>query len=143
MFADSLSTASDPTVMLAFLGLLGTIFTAMFKLLNDNTKAQNRNATAMSSLVKETAKGNKEAKQRNGHLGEQNIQITELITGQNKDIAAIKMATDKNLNASEKVVDILSKSAVIAAEDRDFLTGGAPQVVHEQTVEHQTVKSKE
>ena len=36
-------------------------------------------AKATEELVKETRKGNVEAKQRNGHLGEQSIQIAEMV----------------------------------------------------------------
>lgn len=76
--------------VLALVAIVGSVITALFKLLNDNTKAQNATAGAMKSLVEETRKGNEEAAERNGHLGEQNIQITELIaTHTTKTIEAI------------------------------------------------------
>ncbi len=98
------------------------------------TKAISKMADSSQEVAEATKKGAKEAKQRNGHLGEQNIKIVELITGQNQDVIDIK-------ESNSKIASILSKSAVIAAEDRVVLTG-SPQIVHEQHVEHQTVENK-
>lgn len=141
----------NSTVPLAAIGLVATILavvvTPLFTLLKNATKAQEANTHALEKMALSTDKvaaatviGNDEAKQRNGHLGEQNVQITELIMGQNKDISSIKTATEITASTNMKVAQILSKSALIAAEDRDILTGGN-QVVHEQTVEHQTVNN--
>lgn len=122
----------DSTVPLAAIALVGTILglvvTPLFKLLNANTRAT-------TALVNETRKGNEEAKQRNGHLGDQSLKLAKLITAQNKDVVSIREATNRTAT-------ILSKSALIAAEDREALLGNT-QVVHEQTVEHQTVNSRE
>jgi hypothetical protein len=68
---------------LALIAILGTVITALFKLLSDNNKALN-------NLAEVNRTGNEEAKARNGHLGEQNIHIVELITQQNRDIANIQ-----------------------------------------------------
>jgi hypothetical protein len=106
------------------------------------TRSINQMAKASDRVAVATNKGAEEAKTRNGHLGDQNLKLAELITGQAADISVIKETTQKNLQANTRVVTILSKSAVIAAEDRDILTTG-PQLVQEQTVVHQTVKSKE
>lgn len=43
-------------------------------------------AAASKMVAKETKKGNEEAKIRNGHLGEQNIQIAELVKSTNEDM---------------------------------------------------------
>lgn len=106
----------DNSVSLAAIGLVSLILAAvvkpLFTLLKENTKAQNENVNALKSLVTETRKGNKEAAERNGHLGEQNIQITELIT---KHTAVME-------DNFSKVQTSLNK-----------------QVVKEQKVEHQTV----
>lgn len=107
----------EGTVSIAAIGLVGTILalvvTPLFKLLNANTKAQEKNTEAFQSLVAETKKGNDEAAQRNGHLGEQNIQITDMIA---------------------KHTEVMSKE--FAKIGRDL----KKQTVKEQTVEHQTVK---
>lgn len=95
------------------------------------TDAIGKMASSNKLIAEETRKGNQEAKQRNGHLGEQNIQLAKLVTDQNKDVAQIKESTALTAKT-------LSKSALIAAEDRDSLLGGT-QVVREQKVEHQTV----
>lgn len=116
-------------VAIAAIGLVTAVLTLvvrpLFKLLADNTKATNAQATAaesqakaMEALVAETRKGNKEAKQRNGHLGEQNIQITELIT---------KMGTDM-------------KSA--ADRNHDAIVNVKEQHVQHQTVNKEVVKEK-
>lgn len=92
------STSVDNAVALAAIGLAGTIAAGMFSLLKSNTKAQNGTTQALERLVAETAKGNREAKQRNGHLGEQNERITELVLEHSKeaqglvDLAASKVA---------------------------------------------------
>ncbi len=120
---------SDSTVPLAAIGLvasiLGLVVTPLFKLLNANTKAT-------TALVDETRKGNEEAKERNGHLGEQSLHLAALVKAQNKDVEEVKVNT-------AKIATTLSKSALIAAEDRDILVGG-PQVVTEQHIEHQHVE---
>ena len=43
-------------------------------------------AEASKMVAKETKKGNEEAKIRNGHLGEQNIQIAELVKSTKEDM---------------------------------------------------------
>lgn len=122
----------DSTVPLAAIGLVATILTLvvtpLFKLLRENTKALSKVAEASEKVATATTKSANEAKERNGHLGEQSYKIAELITKQNKDVKTIAQT--------------LSKSALIAAEDRDQLVN-VNQTINEQTVEHQTVKSKE
>lgn len=119
----------DSTVPLAAIGLvasiLGLVVTPLFKLLNANTKAT-------TALVEETRKGNREAKERNGHLGEQSLHLAALVSAQNRDIEGVKEST-------AEIANTLSKSALITAEDRDILVGG-PQVVTEQHVEHQHIE---
>ena len=75
-------------------------------------------AKSNREIAHETKKGNAEAKERNGHLGEQNIQIAELVTKQNKDIASMNKIVTKNL-------------------------GRRTQLVEQQVVEHQHIESKE
>lgn len=89
----------DPTV-LALIAIVGTVITALFKLLGDNTKAQANLGVAIKSLTDETAKGNREAKQRNGHLGEQNIQITEMIASMGQNI---NDKADRNFKAFQNI----------------------------------------
>lgn len=43
-------------------------------------------AEASKMVAKETRKGNEEARIRNGHLGEQNIQIAELVKSTKEDM---------------------------------------------------------
>lgn len=99
-------------ITLALIAIVGSVITALFKLLNDNTKVQRE-------LVEETRKGNREAAERNGHLGEQNIQITELISQMNTEV---KAAAQRNYDA---------------------ITNVNEQHVKKQIVQHETVKSKD
>lgn len=76
-------------------------------------------AKSNEKIAKETAKGNQEAKERNGHLGEQNVQITKLVASQNEDVKAIR---DTNV----KIIEVLKKHG--------------RQHVDKQVVEHQEIK---
>lgn len=58
-------------ITLALIAIVGTVITALFKLLNDNTKA-------LQALVAETKDGNDKAEARNGHLGNQNVEIANI-----------------------------------------------------------------
>jgi len=107
---------AENTVALAAIGLvsgiLALVVKPLFHLLEANTKAQNSNATAMNRLVEETRKGNVEAAERNGHLGEQNVQIIKLISKH----------SDGTHEQLTHISDTINK-----------------QTVKEQTVKHQTV----
>jgi hypothetical protein len=92
------------SVIAAFVTIVGTVITTLFKLLSENTKVT-------SALVEETKTGNAEAKQRNGHLGEQNIQITELITSQSPILAAIRDSNDRNAKTNAEALKLLKSSA--------------------------------
>lgn len=72
--------APNVAIVLIFLIFIWKIGQMFISSLDRNTKSNEKTADAMASLVRETRKGNKEAAERNGHLGEQNIQIAELIT---------------------------------------------------------------
>lgn len=44
-------------------------------------------------------------------------------------------------SSNEQIINVLQGSALIAANDRDILTGSGNQTVKEMTVEHQTIKN--
>lgn len=125
------------------------------KALAVNTKAMEAVAKSSQEVALETAKGNREAKERNGHLGEQNIQITQLITGQNKDLAAIRASSQDSADTNVRTVKVLemnaatlqanTKKVLIATEKvaRLLKDTDAVQIVDQQTVVHQLVKNKE
>lgn len=71
---------------LALIAMISGVTTGFFKLLHDNTIAQRDTTRAMNALVDETRKGNREAAERNGHLGEQNENIVQMIAKHNKDV---------------------------------------------------------
>lgn len=105
---------TDSTVALAVVALFGTVFTALFKLLNDNTKALNKMTIASEKIAVETAKGNREAKQRNGHLGQQNVQIAVMLNAQTAQLTNIG--------------DTLTSSAVLLAKDTKVALEGTETV---------------
>lgn len=61
---------TENSIALALIAIVGGVITSLFKLLNNNTKALNKNVQAHLTVAKEIKKGNREAKERNGHLGE-------------------------------------------------------------------------
>ncbi len=71
------------SVALASIALVGSILALvvkpLFNLLDANTKALNAVVDGSTKVADEIKQGNKEAKQRNGHLGDQNIQITKIV----------------------------------------------------------------
>lgn len=87
-------------VILALITLITFLATGFFKLVNEQvkvhgkiakgleglTKSGDKQATAMREIARETKQGNKESAKRNGHLGEQNVQITQLIQETRKDM---------------------------------------------------------
>ena len=83
-------------------------------LLQANTKSSERVAEETKLSRKAQEKGFEQAEERNGHLGEQNVQITRLITENSKDLM--------------KLAQSLAEKEVME------------QHVHQQTVEHQDVK---
>lgn len=97
-------------LFLIFLWKAGNKFVESLDKLTD---AQNRSVDATKELVAETRKGNEEAAERNGHLGEQNVQITDMI----------RTHTETMTDELSKVHDTLDS-----------------QTVRRQVVEHQTVK---
>lgn len=91
----------DNAVALAAIALVGSILAIvvkpLFALLRANTEAARDNANATRALVAETKKGNREAKERNGHLA-------ELVIEQGKQTMMIaESSTDKVIAAMQHV----------------------------------------
>ena len=87
---------------LALIGILATVVTGLFKLLRDNTKALERVAVA-------TEQGAQEAKERNGHLGTQTLQVAKI--------------GRQGISMSKKILDRLERSAVtLAVETKNVAT---------------------
>lgn len=80
-------------IVLALIGLVGAICTGFFKLFADQNKVHekivnglgkltesgDKQASAMREIATETKKGNREAKERNGHLAELQIQQADKV----------------------------------------------------------------
>ena len=100
-------------IVLALIAIVGSVITALFKLLSDNTKATSALAESNRELVAETRKGNKEAAERNGHLGEQNENITRLIISHAEDsqkiiddvIHEVRELSQTSLNTKQQNVE--------------------------------------
>lgn len=91
----------DNAVALAAIGLVASILAIvvkpLFAMLREFTKSLKENTHATNALVAETKKGNKEAKERNGHLAELILQQGE----QTKMIA--ETSTDRVIDAMQHV----------------------------------------
>ena len=91
-------------ILTIFVGMLGGFYVLVKFILTQSEKTSEADRDerkafvlaiadmAMSNreIADQTRKGNREAAERNGHLGDQNIQIAELVTKQNKDVKAIR-----------------------------------------------------
>ena len=98
-------------IVLALIGLVGAICTGFFKLFADQnkvhgkianglenlTKSGDKQASAMREIATETKQGNKEAKERNGHLAELQIQQADKIIRHVDNV--------KNQHVTKQVVD--------------------------------------
>jgi len=123
-------------ILTIFVGMLGGFYVLVKFILTQSEKTgeadrDERKAfvlaiadMAMSNreIADQTRKGNREAEKRNGHLGEQNIEIAKLVASQNSDIKEIR-------DTNKKIVDLLKK--------------GKDQHVDTQVVDTQTVNNKE
>lgn len=93
--------------ILALVAILGTVVTALFKLLDNNTKAVDKMVQAMEHVAHTNTRIADESEKRNGHLAEIIIESRDVV--------------------SNKIDGIIIEK----------------QTVHNQTVEHETVISKE
>lgn len=92
-------------VALAAIALSGTICAGFFALvnkqntlMNKQTKVHGEIANGLDRLAKAHEKGNKESAERNGHLGEQNIEIAKLVKESKQDtLKAIKGITEQTV----------------------------------------------
>ena len=123
-------------ILTIFVGMLGGFYVLVKFILTQSEKTgeadrDERKAfvlaiadMAMSNreIADQTRKGNREAENRNGHLGEQNLEIAKLVASQNSDVKEIR-------DTNKKIVEILKK--------------GKDQHVDTQVVDNQTVNNKE
>lgn len=98
----------NAAVSLAALALASTVVAGLFKLLNSltrsldaNTKSNKEIARKTERVAEATEKGNKEAKERNGHLAELVLQATQQNSDNLKVVA--ETATNKILKAVQTV----------------------------------------
>ena len=87
----------DSAVVLSAFGIFSAMVLGLFKIIDAQTRAVimlakniEENTATSRDIVEETRTGNREAAERNGHLGEQNIEIAKLVIKQNKDVKAIR-----------------------------------------------------
>lgn len=99
---------NNTAVSLAALTLASAVVAGLFKLLNNLTKSLDANTKSNKDIAKKTErvanateKGNKEAKERNGHLAELVIQSTQ--QGSDNLKAVAEAATDKIIKVVQNV----------------------------------------
>lgn len=78
-----------PTVVVValFLFFMWKAGGQLIKALNKLTASNDRIARGQEQVAEAIEDGNKKSETRNGHLGEQNVQITNLITKSHQEIA--------------------------------------------------------
>jgi len=123
-------------ILTIYVGMLAGFYGLLKFILNqlqsntDNDRKERQNlalvieqlAASNREIVVETKKGNKEAEQRNGHLGEQNIEIAKLVGDDHQAI----------INSLNTISEAVSKGISIQHQN-----------VEEQTIEREIIKGKE
>lgn len=103
-------------VALALVAIVGSVITALFKLLNDNTKAlkalavsndqrtrvEKANSKKQIAVLEKTAK---EAEQRNGHLGEQNLELAKISKEISKKLDSISTQEVHDQHVHKQVIE--------------------------------------
>lgn len=106
----------ENAVALAAIGLAGTICAGFFNLVQRQNNIHSKIALGLDRLAQAHEKGNRESAQRNGHLGEQNVQLAELTKETSKQML--------------EAISNIKEQGVIE------------QRVEHQTVEHSDIKAK-
>ncbi len=123
-------------ILTIFVGMLGGFYVLVRFILTQSEKTSEADrgerqvlakaiadmAISNREIAQQTKQGNREAERRNGHLGQQNMEIAKLVASQNSDVKGIR-------DTNKKIVDLLKK--------------GKDQHVDTQIVDNQTVNNKE
>ena len=119
----------ESEVLLAFIAFMSAVMAGFFKLISDQNKthatlsnAMNKVASSNQEIAEATKTGSREAKERNGHLAEMALQGQNLTINSKKQI--IKAVT--NVKRQQVMHQTVGQSTVM-----------------DETVEHETVTSKE
>jgi hypothetical protein len=115
---------ADSSITLALIAIVGTVITGLFKLLNDNTKALGKLVKSSEKVAEATQKSAKEAKQRNGHLGEQNVKIAELVTLGNETHHEILAQLQ---TSAQKAATLLKENTASTAHEVQIVAGKLEQ----------------
>lgn len=102
---------TDSQVMLAMFAMFSAIVAGFFKQFAAQNKTHEKIASGMDKLAeanvaqtKELAKGNRQSAERNGHLGDQNIQIIKLVKETHSDMLNA-MENIKEQHVTKQIVD--------------------------------------
>jgi hypothetical protein len=105
-FAEASNTVSDP-VLLGTIGVVTALIGGFFKVIQNQTAANERLSKGIDELTKSnekiaeaTIRSAEEARERNGHLGEQTEKIAKLVLQSKNDIQAI---ADRNYEAVKNI----------------------------------------
>lgn len=107
---------NDSQVMLAMFAMFSAIVGGFFKQFAEQNKTHQKIADGMEKLAaasndqtKEMAKGNEQSAERNGHLGEQNIQIIKLVKETHHDM----------INSMENIKEQHVEKQVVSEQEVD------------------------
>jgi len=107
---------NDSQVMLAMFAMFSAIVAGFFKQSAAQDRTHRKIADGMNELAKasnaqtrEMAKGNRQSAERNGHLGEQNLQIIKLVKGTHHDM----------INSMENIKEQHVEKQVVAEQEVD------------------------
>lgn len=103
-------------VSLALVAIVGSVITALFKLLADNTKALKKLAESNDQRTRAEKLSNKkllavhektarEAEERNGHLGKQNVEIIKISKEISKNMAHLSNQEVGKQHVQNQVVE--------------------------------------
>ena len=102
---------NDSQVMLAMFAMFSAIVAGFFKQSAAQDRTHRKIADGMDKLAKasnaqtrEMAKGNRQSAERNGHLGDQNIQIIKLVKDTHQDMINA-MENIKEQHVDKQIVD--------------------------------------
>ena len=103
------------------------------------TEAIKNMAQSTDKVAVATVKGNDEARQRNGHLGEQNIKLAEMLTAQTSQLSSINKTLTSSavvlaqdtavaLHGTQTVADLLKTTGQTLAENTEIAHQGTEDV---------------
>lgn len=92
-------------VALASIALVGTLSAGFFALVNKQNEIHSRIGAALDRLAEAHETGNRESAERNGHLGEQNIEIAKISKEISKKLDSISTQEVHDQHVHKQVIE--------------------------------------